>query len=212
MGTLQKFYSDLVADPYKIFMVMPDGQIIDRQGIYAFADRDEGAFSMCELAVVPGSFNPLHAAHRLMIDNIPGYQHSGSKKCVEISLRRMGKPDLTVEELTKRIAQFEFYVPVLVTNAARFVEKCAVISGDISVSWHVGIDTILRMRDDYGELGIGGLKGYFTVWDRDMGDGLMQYPHDFKILPHNVQRCHHQIPVELRGMSSTKIRNSLLKQ
>lgn len=206
---LKKWYDALIENPLQIFIVMPDGQIFNREKIHQISDINEGTFSLTELSVIPGSFNPLHNGHRFMYDWMPGMQ-SSNKKVFEISIRRMGKPDLSVEELAERIAQFEFYAPVIITNAARFIEKCACFPY-IDITWHIGIDTISRMRDDYGELGIAGLRGGFCVWDRDMGNGLEQYPLDFKFKPRNVYRCLKDIPEVLRGISSTKIRAGLIK-
>lgn len=211
----KRSYRALIENPYAIFMVMADGTILDKRLIYEFADLNEGTFSMCNLSVIPGSYNPLHDGHRFMYDEMPGFQKpNGSvKKAFEISVRRIGKPDLSEDELLERLKQFENYGNVIVTNAPRFIEKCAVMPRYVDVTWHVGVDTILRMRDDYGELGFDGLAGYFCVWDRDMGDGqgLKQYPLDFKILPNKVHRCHRDVPQHLWGMTSTKIRATLIK-
>lgn len=204
MADLKKFYDDLIENPFSIFMVMPDGQILSKKDIYSVADQDEGTFTFNEMDFVPGSFNPLHAGHRLIFD-----RHPNNKKAYEFSICRWGKPPVTFEELVERLRQFEFYAPVLVTNSSRFIEKCGVLLNlrIQHITFHVGIDTILRLEGDLGVTGISGLPAHFIVYDRDLGKGVESYPPpNWKILPNNVTRTHRVTPPELIAISSTKIR------
>lgn len=207
MGDLKKFYDDLVENPYRIFLVQPDGKILSGKEIYAVADADEGTFSLNELVIYPGSFNPLHAGHRTIFDRmgIPG----SPKNLYELSLSRWQKSNLTFEELEERLKQFEWYAPVLVTNAPTFLEKIGVIKSlhVRGLDFHIGIDTIKRMIEHYGPVGVSGLEAHFVVWDRDLGNGVEKYPlPEWKILPTNVSRTHKEVPPELLDISSTKIR------
>lgn len=209
MDALKKFYDALREDPYKIFMVMPDGQVLLKKGIHDMADCFSGPFAMNELHVMPGSYNPLHVGHRWIFDKIPG----SDKKTYEISLSRWGKEDLSFEELKTRLKQFEFYAPVLVTNCSTFLEKSAVIRsvGVHSIYFHVGIDTIERLIDNVGLLGVAGIPANFEVYDRDLGQGRATYPlpkWDGKKLPGNVWRSLRQVDDSIIDMSSTKLRNN----
>lgn len=185
-------YRELLKNPRNIFVVLPDGTIPKD----SIRELQKGTV----LHVYPGSFNPLHAAHRDIFDHIPF-----ESKAFEISIARMGKENLDEESLRERLLQFRGYASVVVTNAARFLHKCAVLK-PLNPYWHVGVDTIIRMRDDYGELGFEALPGQFSVYDREVDGVVQKYPLDFHILPKNVRRAAYQgQPLD---MSSTKIRQN----
>lgn len=196
-------YNRILAKKNQFFLCLPSGKILEQQ----FAEEylialNEGAM---DLSVYPGSWNPLHEGHRFIFDSIRVSNYE--TKVFEISLARFGKPELSCEDLAQRIQQFYGYAPVIVTAVPRFVEKAGVLSS-FNCRWHVGVDTISRMRDDYGEIGISGLRGKFYVYDRQMKDNepVQSFPLDFKIIPKNVFRAPNQPPKELLGCSSTKIR------
>jgi hypothetical protein len=207
MDNLKKCYEQLVENPYEIFMIRSDGQIAEKEQLLNMANEDLGEkFPSQELHIFPGSFNPLHFGHRIIFNQIFSF-----KKVFEISLSRIGKPNLSLEELKQRLDQFTWYAPVVVTDAPRFIEKCSVFlnSGIKNFTFHIGVDTIQRMRDDYGEVGIRGLPARFSVYDRDMGNGILKYPtSEFRHKISNVSRNPSQPPDEFLGYSSTKIRNS----
>lgn len=205
MATLLGFYSALIEDPFEVFMVMPDGKVITRAEIYAKMNTMEGIFDFNSLDLFPTSCNPLHDGHRDIYDGIP----IPEKKAYELSICRIGKETLTCEELESRVAQFAGYAPILITNSAKFLEKGAVLSFIDYVRFHVGTDTIERLRDDCGEIGIQGLKCSFEIYDRDMedGKGMVVYPTGWKHVPKNAFRSYRNPPNVIRKqMSSSKIR------
>lgn len=154
--------------------------------------------------IIPGSFNPLHAGHEFMYEktksSVAGYLGS----FYEISIARMGKEDLSFEELQERLDQFEADPPngIIVTNAPRMIEKIGVLGG--GHNFYVGIDTIKRMALDYTMHGIAGLNAKFFVMDREIDSKVEGWSNS--AVPNNVFRANHQPPKELLGISSTKIR------
>lgn len=211
MTRLNDLYDALLENPYQIFIQFPDGHLGARHEIRRLALSDDtdwfGAFT-----VYPGSFNPLHAAHRAMFDNSAPKNHTC--KVFEISICRVGKQPLSVEELAERLQQFIGYAPIIVTNAALFTEKCAVLSTldtNVTARFIVGMDTYQRMIDAYGQLGLVGLRGEFVVFDRILNGKKMSLDPSVHILCVNVDRSDYQLPEELQEVSSTKIRNGEIK-
>ncbi|MFO0849563.1 MAG: hypothetical protein U0871_13550 [Gemmataceae bacterium] len=92
------------------------------------------------VAVLPGSFNPLHHGHRLLAD-VAG-RRLGAAVHFELSAANVDKPDTKNDEIERRVAQFAGVGPVWVTRAPRFVDKAVIFPG---VTFVVGWDTAVRL-------------------------------------------------------------------
>jgi nicotinamide mononucleotide (NMN) deamidase PncC len=91
-------------------------------------------------ALLPGSFNPLHAAH-LGLAEVAG-RRLGVPVAFELSAVNVDKPALDEAELRRRLAQFATGAPLWLTRAPTFVEKARLFPG----CWFVvGADTAMRI-------------------------------------------------------------------
>lgn len=89
----------------------------------------------------PGAFNPIHAAHKRMVEIAS--DRLGHQVTFEISITNVDKPPLDFIEIDDRLKQLSGQ-RVLLTRAARFVEKAKLAPGCTFV---VGVDTIVRIAD-----------------------------------------------------------------
>ena len=168
-----------------------------------------------QMHVMCGSWNPLHAAHRWMFESIDedamvvqrygtrGYAIAAttSRKYFEISTARIGKEDLTQDDLMARLRQFTGYAEVLVTSQPLFADKYQVLRPYADeIIFHIGYDNYERLIQINGLREVGELGCNFCVWPRD-GKSFTQGPK-------NCFASDIDLPSSLQGMSSTKIRSS----
>lgn len=100
------------------------------------------------LALLSGSFRPLHDGHR-------GMREAAARRLCfdvhyEISIKNVEKPEVEPHDLHARLKQFEGHVGIYVTRAATFIEKAELFPGSVFV---VGADTAIRIIDPkfYGD-------------------------------------------------------------
>jgi Cytidylyltransferase-like len=93
-------------------------------------------------AVLPGSFNPLHAGHRTLAE--VAARRVGGAVHFEMSTANVDKPDLPADEMARRLRQFAGVAAVWVTRAATFVEKAELFP---QAAFVVGFDTAVRLID-----------------------------------------------------------------
>ena len=91
--------------------------------------------------IFSGAFNPLHDGHRRMAA-IAAARY-GAPVTMELSIANVDKPTLDFLEIADRLAGLSDR-PVLLTRAATFVEKAALLPRTIFV---VGADTMARIGD-----------------------------------------------------------------
>jgi nicotinic acid mononucleotide adenylyltransferase len=90
--------------------------------------------------LLPGSFNPLHAAHCKLAEVASGLL--GNPAAFELSIANVDKPPLDRDEIERRLRQFVGRAPVWLTRAPTFVEKARLFPGVVFV---VGADTAERI-------------------------------------------------------------------
>jgi len=91
-------------------------------------------------ALLAGSFNPLHQGHRLL--NESARRLLGLPVAYELSIRNVDKPELTEEEVRRRLEQFRGIAPIYVTRAMTFERKATLFPDCVMV---VGHDTAERI-------------------------------------------------------------------
>ena len=100
------------------------------------------------VAVLPGSFNPLHSGHERLAEVVSG--QLGVEVVFELSVVNVDKPPLPEAELRRRLRQFRDRARVALTRAPTFVEKTRLFPGCTFV---IGWDTAVRLVDPryYGD-------------------------------------------------------------
>ena len=92
--------------------------------------------------LLPGSFNPLHHGHRSLAE--VASRKLDELVAFELSISNVDKPELSAEEVRRRLDQFLGFAPVYVTRAMTFENKAKLFPG---VAMVVGCDTALRILD-----------------------------------------------------------------
>lgn len=143
--------------------------VLGEELAYATAEHD-GRLLM------PGAFNPLHHAHRRMLELAEA--RTGLPGAYELSIVNVDKPFLDYTEIDSRLRQFD--KPVWVTRLPTFNEKARHFRGAHFV---VGIDTLIRIVEPgyYGSLEardralteLAELKTRFVVFGRTLEDQFL---------------------------------------
>ncbi len=106
----------------------------------AFPDGQLARGAPTPRAVLPGSFNPLHAGH-LGMAHVASWI-LGTPVAFELSVTNVDKPALGEAEVSRRLRQFEWRHVVELTRAPTFREKARLFPGTTFV---VGVDTAERI-------------------------------------------------------------------
>ncbi len=93
-------------------------------------------------AVVSGAFHPLHDGHLGLA--AAAQRHLGRPVAFELAVANADKPSIDLDETHRRATQFAGRAPLLLTRAARFDAKAALLPGTVFV---VGTDTAARVLE-----------------------------------------------------------------
>jgi hypothetical protein len=92
------------------------------------------------VAIVSGSFNPLHEGHLGLA--AAAQAHLGRRAAFELAPRNAAKRTIEALELYRRATQFQGRAPLLLTGVALFSHKAALYPGSVFV---IGVDTAARV-------------------------------------------------------------------
>lgn len=164
-------------------------------------------------ALLPGSFNPMHAGHTELA-HVAG-RVLGAPVAYELSVTNVDKPPLTVGEVHSRLEQFRGAGTVVLTTAETFVKKSALFPG---CRFAIGWDTVTRLIQPryYGYSRTAMLQALAEMWGRGSsfavggrtdGDGAFRSLSDVDV-PDGFRPMFTEIPEAdfRRDLSSTAIR------
>ncbi|HRN67889.1 MAG TPA: hypothetical protein PK205_07640 [Promineifilum sp.] len=179
-------------------------------------EPDGGLATETPVAVLSGSFNPLHAGHTGLAETAAALL--GVPVTFEVSAVNVDKPPLETTVLLDRLSQFAGRWPVVAGNAPTFVEKSRLYPGAVFV---VGFDTAARIIQPryYGDSEAGMLAALaemrdhgnrFLVAGREGDDGHFRELRELEI-PAGFAGLFEAIPERLfhSDVSSTEIRAAL---
>ncbi len=93
-----------------------------------------------DLAILPGSFNPMHQGHERLAQVVS--EMLGIQVVFELSVVNVDKPPLEEVEVRRRLRQFQCGWCVILTRAPTFREKAALFPG---CTFIIGWDTAVRL-------------------------------------------------------------------
>ena len=114
-------------------------------------------------ALLPGSFNPLHAGHTELAHVASDVL--GAPVAYELSVSNVDKPPLAVAEVHRRLEQFQGVGTVALTRAETFIKKSALFPG---CGFAIGWDTVTRLIQPryYGDSQAAMLQALAEMWGR----------------------------------------------
>lgn len=125
--TLRNYYFKQNND--KFLIVYPDGQTVLKNKW----DLDIKPKFFC------GSFNPLHEGHTTILNSF-------SNVFVEISIYNFQKDKIEYEDLVKRVSQFRWKYPIVITKAPKYNDKAKLFDGiEKPIDFIVGEDVFCKV-------------------------------------------------------------------
>lgn len=164
-------------------------------------------WSESNVHLLPGSFNPLHMAHEAMHGAI---DRTDTFVAYEMSMERIDKEFLDIKELESRLSQFHGKGKVFVNRWPYFMQKAGILR-NWNLTFHIGIDTAIRLVEAHGIAGIQGIHSDFCVYDRIWENRQQGLDNCMVFSNRTPLNFHRGIPPSeaLLGLSSTAIRAGL---
>ena len=143
----------LLAGEVAVVMSLADGRLA--------AVETAAVTDSSQLAVLPGSFSPLHYGHRELA-RVAG-EITGLEVIYELSVVNVDKPPLTESEIRRRVGQFAGTRRLALTRAPTFREKAERFPGCVFI---IGWDTLIRLIDPryYGDSEGAMLRALAEIW------------------------------------------------
>lgn len=190
----KELYDKILVNPLAFIIVNPDGQVV--ANIKSLPNSSK---------ILSGSFNPLHDGHRNIWKHM-GENTIDNPKYYEISITNVDKPNIGYEDILKRVKQFQWYAPVIITNAPKFVDKVKALGTDHH--FIAGIDTALRIIRDHSTEFIESLRAEFYIGGRIL-DGQKQTLDTLRPLGTIPSNFHDfDVSEEFMHLSSSHLRNN----
>lgn len=117
----------LMAREFNLLLITPEGHQVPLQQLPG-------------LALLSGSFNPLHEGHRQLAGQAAGML--GQEVFFELPVVNADKAPLDLAETRQRLAQFRGYAPVILSRVPLFSQKAELFPHSVFV---LGIDTVKRL-------------------------------------------------------------------
>lgn len=198
--SVKSVHESLLKNPNQAFFQTIEGEVLTLERFM------RASKPIWTIHVYPGSFNPLHEAHKAIYDRMGKHE---SIRCFEMSINRFDKEPMAVDDLERRLKQFRGYAPVMITNVAKFIEKAGLLAMELPTYFHVGTDTLARLLKHHSRMEVQGMKCQFVYYDRVVdGQKVMELPN---VLPINCRKGKTLTEEEMK-VSSTAIRNNQTTQ
>ena len=127
----------LLSGDARLAIVYPDGHMVADDPLASTLGKKESSKG---LAILPGSFRPLHRGHEQLAQ--VAAKILDAEVVFEISVVNVDKPPLALEEVLQRLPQFQDKHSVALTRAETFHKKANLFPGCTFV---IGWDTAVRL-------------------------------------------------------------------